>query len=97
MGYIELNEADIVTTGGAEVTIAAMDEYSRAEIGRKTLCFVRRVMQDPVMKARIRARAAEIRANGEYGGKYGNSFQSSSGDAVQPYQWRGDLQSVGSS
>lgn len=62
MGYIELNEADIVTSGGAEVTIAAMDEYSRAEIGRKTLCFVRRMKQDPEKWAVIQARKAQ-RAN----------------------------------
>lgn len=47
---------------GGEVTIAAMDEYSRAEIGRKTYRFVRRCMKDPALRAVIQARAAEIRA-----------------------------------
>lgn len=49
---------------GGEATIAAMDEYSRAEIGRKTYRFVRRVMRNPEMKALIKKRAEEIRANG---------------------------------
>lgn len=48
--------------GGAELTIAAMDQYSRAEIGRKTYRFVRECMRDPVLRAKIKARAAEIRA-----------------------------------
>lgn len=47
---------------GGEATIAAMDEYSRAEIGRKTYRFVRRCMKDPILRAVIQARAAEIRA-----------------------------------
>lgn len=47
---------------GGEATIAAMDEYSRAEIGRKTYRFVRRCMKDPALRAVIQARAAEIRA-----------------------------------
>ena len=49
---------------GGEATIAAMDEYSRAEIGRKTYRFVRRCMQDPELRARIKARAAELQAEG---------------------------------
>lgn len=49
---------------GGEATIAAMDEYSRAEIGRKTYRFVRRCMQDPELRARIKARAAELQAKG---------------------------------
>lgn len=47
---------------GGEATIAAMDEYSRAEIGRKTYRFVRRCMKDPELRAKIQARAAELRA-----------------------------------
>jgi hypothetical protein len=49
---------------GGEAAIAAMDEYSRAEIGRKTYRFVRRCMQDPELRARIKARAAELQAKG---------------------------------
>lgn len=52
---------------GGEATIRAMDQYERAEIGRKTLRFVQRCMRNPELRARIQARAAEIRANGEYG------------------------------
>lgn len=47
--------------GGGELTIAAMDEYSRWNIGRKTYRFVRSCMRDPVLRERIKARAAEIR------------------------------------
>lgn len=47
---------------GGEATIAAMDEYSRAEIGRKTYRFVRRCMRDPELRAKIKARAAELQA-----------------------------------
>ena len=50
------------TESGGEATIAAMDEYSRAEIGRKTYRFVRRCMQNPELRAKIQARAAELRA-----------------------------------
>lgn len=49
---------------GGEAAIAAMDEYSRAEIGRKTYRFVRRCMQDPELRARIQARAAQLREEG---------------------------------
>ena len=58
--YIE----SAVPAGGGELTIAAMDEYSRLEIGRKTYRFVRRVMQDPVLREKIQKRAAEIREQG---------------------------------
>ena len=48
-------------SGGAELAIAAMDQYALAEIGRKTYRFVRRVMQNPEYSAMIKARAAQIR------------------------------------
>lgn len=47
--------------GGGELTIAAMDEYSRWNIGRRTYRFVRQCMRDPVLREKIQARAAEIR------------------------------------
>lgn len=50
---------------GAEAAIAAMDEYSRAEIGRKTYNFVRRCMRNPELREKIKARAAELRAQAE--------------------------------
>lgn len=49
---------------GGESTVASMDEYSRAEIGRKTYSFVRRLMQIPEYREKIKARAAELRAAG---------------------------------
>lgn len=56
------SQVDIETCGGAEVTIAAMDENSYMEIGRKTFRFVKSLMRDPAMREKIQARAAEIRA-----------------------------------
>lgn len=54
---------EIITSNqGGETTIAAMDEYQYAEIGRKTYRFVRQCMRDPVLREKIKARAAEIRA-----------------------------------
>lgn len=53
--------------GGAELTIAAMDEYSRMNIGQETYRFVRRAMQNPAYREIIQKRAAEIRATGIYG------------------------------
>lgn len=52
----------VVAEEGAEATIAAMEEWSRLEIGRKTYNFVRSVMRNPELRAIIKARAAEIRA-----------------------------------
>ena len=53
---------EIITSNqGGEATIAAMDEYQYAEIGRKTYRFVRQCMRDPVLREKIKARAAEIR------------------------------------
>ena len=60
----ECNVQIITDNVGGEAAIAAMDEYSRAEIGRKTYRFVRRCMQDPELRARIKARAAELLAEG---------------------------------
>ena len=49
-------------SGGGELALEAMDEYSRMEIGRKTYNFVRRVMRNPELRALIQERAAQIRA-----------------------------------
>ena len=57
--------------GGAELTIAAMEDWERQEIGRKTYLFARRVMGNPELKARIQARAAEIREQERRGMPYG--------------------------
>lgn len=48
--------------GGGELTIEAMDEHQRYEIGRSTYNFVRSVMQNPEMRRIIQERAAQIRA-----------------------------------
>ena len=55
-----------LSQGGAELTIAAMDEFERAEIGRKTYRFACEVMRDPELRARVKARAQEIRELGLY-------------------------------
>lgn len=52
--------------GGAELTIAAMEDYERIELGRKTYCFAREAMRDPELRARVKARAQEIREQGLY-------------------------------
>ncbi len=62
--------------GGGELVIAAMPDWERLEIGRKTLLFARRVMKDPEMKKRIQARAAEIREQERMGIPYGRKNES---------------------
>lgn len=47
--------------GGMVEAVTAMSDAGRLEIGRKTYNFVRRCMQDPVLRQRIKARAEEIR------------------------------------
>ena len=47
--------------GRGELTIAAMDEYNRLNIGRRTYRFVRQCMRNPELREKIKARAAEIR------------------------------------
>ena len=48
--------------GGGELTIEAMDDGQRLELGRKTYNFVRSVMRDPELRRIIQERAAQIRA-----------------------------------
>lgn len=60
---MDQDNVEVVTKDeGGEATIAAMDECQYAEIGRKTYRFVRQCMRDPVLREKIKARAAEIRA-----------------------------------
>lgn len=47
--------------GGMVEAVTAMSDAGRLEIGRKTYNFVRRCMQDPVLRERIKARAEELR------------------------------------
>lgn len=56
---------EVAEDAGGEATIAAMDEHSRWNIGRRTYSFVRQCMKDPVLRARIQERAAELRAEAE--------------------------------
>lgn len=49
-------------SGGGELTLEAMDEYQRLEVGRKTYNFVRSVMRNPEYRKMIQERAAQIRA-----------------------------------
>ena len=49
-----------ISSGGADLTMAAMDDVSRTNIGQSTYRFVRRLMQDPEARAKIKARAAQI-------------------------------------
>ena len=60
-----MNEKEIsveVITDGGKLTIAAMDKYSRLNIARKTYEFAKRVMHDPILREKVKQRAAEIRA-----------------------------------
>lgn len=52
-------QVKIELEAGGEATIAAMDEYSRMEIGRKTYRFAREVMRNPELRAMVKARTAE--------------------------------------
>lgn len=45
----------------SEEIAAVMEANRRLELGRKTLAFVKRAMQDPAIRDRIQARAAQIR------------------------------------
>lgn len=58
----QIEKVKIPTSGGGEITLAAMDEYSRLEMGRKTYHFVRRLMQNPEYRAMIQAQVAKDRA-----------------------------------
>ena len=58
---IEIDQIEEVREGGAEGAPFGMKPWEYENIGQKTFFFVRRVMQDPVMRAKIKSRAAEIR------------------------------------
>lgn len=52
-------------SGGGELTLEAMDEYQRMEMGRKTYEFCCRVLrQNPELREEIKKRDALIRAEG---------------------------------
>lgn len=49
-----------LSSGGAELTVAAMDDVSRTNIGQSTYRFVRRLMQDPEARAKIKTQADRV-------------------------------------
>lgn len=54
------------STGGAALTIAAMDEYQLACIGQQTYYFVRRILHDPVLRELHAKKKAELQASGYF-------------------------------
>ena len=65
-----MDRVEIQTTNDVERLvdpITAQNQFNPYGIGRKTYDFVRRCQKNPTLWAKIQARAAEIRANGEYG------------------------------
>lgn len=60
-------KCQIVTeNAGGEATIAAMDEYSRLEIGRKTYNFVRRILRNPEYRQMVEEEKARLKAAGYF-------------------------------
>ena len=51
-----------IAEGGAEITIAAMNQYAYENIGRSTYRMVRRLMLNPEYRAMIKKKAAELDA-----------------------------------
>lgn len=58
----QIDTQEIIVTGGAELTVAAMDNYSRENLGRNTYLMVRRLMRNPEYKAMIQELAAKLDA-----------------------------------
>ena len=58
-------------TGGAELTIAAMDEDARMCIGQQTFYFVKRVLRDPELRKLHAQKKAELEASGYFDRLYG--------------------------
>ena len=57
---------EIITEGGGELTIAAMTDWQRREIGRKTYRFALRCRQNPEIWAKVKAKEAQLRSEGFY-------------------------------
>ena len=55
-----------IVAGGGEVTIEAMDQYDRLEIGRKPYEFACRVFQDPELRKQFEAKKMELLAAGYF-------------------------------
>lgn len=58
---LDIDQKVDVCEAGAEDALGGMKPWEYENIGQKTFFFVRRVMQDPAIRARIKQRAAEIR------------------------------------
>ena len=52
------------STGGAALTLAAMDEYQYACIGQETYYFVKRLLKDPEMRKLHAKKKAELERQG---------------------------------
>lgn len=63
---VELETIEEYAGEGGELTIQAMDEVSRLNIGRKTYYFVRSVMRDPALREAFEKKKAELRAAGYF-------------------------------
>lgn len=50
--------------GGAEIIMASMNEWERNDLARRTLVAVRRARQDPAIWAMVKAKEAQLRAEG---------------------------------
>ena len=57
--------AEIKQDGGGELTIAAMDEDGRWNIGRKTYRFMWRLKQNPQYWQMVQDKLAQMRAAGD--------------------------------
>jgi len=63
---LDLESIEDYAGEGGELTIQAMDEVSRLNIGRKTYNFVRSVMRDPELREAFEKKKAELRAAGYF-------------------------------
>lgn len=63
---LDLDTIEDYAGEGGELTIRAMDESSRLNIGRKTYNFVRSVMRDPELREAFEQKKAELRAAGYF-------------------------------
>lgn len=63
---LDLDAIEDYAGEGGELTILAMDETSRLNIGRKTYNFVRSVMRDPELREVFEKKKAELRAAGYF-------------------------------
>lgn len=63
---LDLKNIEVYAGEGGELTLQAMDEVSRLNIGQKTYNFVRSVMRDPALREAFEKKKAELRAAGYF-------------------------------